>query len=123
MIIKGGGFMNRQIAVLFDGNYRIASFDNVTNITVLKKENEEWIADCKIPYVVSGLEDILVLQSVKAAIRHMKDCRVIVGESFPEPVAEYLCGLGFIMRREQRFSSALLDEISEELYSDSCAAL
>ena len=107
--------MQKAIAVMLDENDRITEMNNAKKLSVFHKKEQKWILreELILPELFNGsLAEIR--RGLEAAVKEIRDCKLIVGKSITGLVFQVFNSAGFIISETDLFDMEVLDN----LYSD-----
>jgi len=107
-----------SMAVFFDANDQVTSFDEMTHWDLFYKKDDSWQKSKVVPYTPSLLGDLgTIRENIKQMIAEFEDCRIIITKSMTGIPYHTFDKAGFIICEAESFDLELLDAIRQDLIS------
>lgn len=111
------------MAVFFDANDQVTSFDEMTQWDLFSKKDDSWQKSKSIHYKPILMGELPVIrENIRKMIAQLEDCRIIITKSITGIPYHTFDKEGFIICEVENFDLELLDAIQEDLISTSLEA-
>ncbi|KNZ41973.1 Fe-only nitrogenase accessory AnfO family protein [Acetobacterium bakii] len=114
---------HNAMAVFFDANDRISSFDTMTHWDLFYKKKDSWQKSKAVPYTPSLMGELgTIRENIKQMIAEFEDCRIIITRSMTGIPYHTFDKARFIICEVESFDLELLDAIQQDLISTAVEA-
>lgn len=112
------------MAVFFDANDQVASFDEMTHCDLFSKQDDSWQTPKSIPYEPILMGELgAIRENIKKMITELGECQVIITKSITGIPYHTFDKANFIICEVESFDLELLDAIQEDLINTALEAV